>query len=151
MGLARWPLGTICAPHRGGVWGRRKCMRRPRSLSKLLGAAAVAGLALTPVASAQPARPSAFSMGVPTIVDPVRGVGEPIIAIDNDHNAWISGPGGSSTQTSFFWHSNDGGQTYPLSGLPGGHWLCSSGGGDSHLLVDHVNGDVYLTAQQAPA
>ena len=89
-------------------------------------------------------------MGVSTIVDPIRGVGEPIIAIDHDNNAWISGPGGSSTQTSFFWHSRDGGETYPLAGLPGGHWVCSStGGGDSHLLIDHVNGDVYVTDQQS--
>lgn len=91
-----------------------------------------------------------FAMGIPTVVDPIRGVGEPIIAVDNADNAWISGPAGSSTQTSFFWHSRDGGLTYPMLGPPGGHWVCpSTGGGDSLLTYDRQNGDLYLTDQQA--
>ena len=36
-----------------------------------------------------------FKVGIPTIVDPVRGAGEPDIAVDNGGNALITGPGGS--------------------------------------------------------
>ncbi|MFN2581602.1 MAG: hypothetical protein ABR498_02535, partial [Candidatus Dormibacteria bacterium] len=93
-----------------------------------------------------------FTVGVPTIVDPIRGVGEPDITVDNTNNAEINGPGGSATQTSFFWKSRDGGLTYPLLGPTGGHWLCSaSGGGDGLSVIDRATNDLYLTDQESLA
>ena len=93
-----------------------------------------------------------FAAGIPTIVDPIRGVGEPDIAVDGSNDAWITGPAGTGTQTSFFWHTADGGLTYPLLGPPGGHWVCTaSGGGDSLVQIDHQSRDVYLWDQEALA
>jgi hypothetical protein len=119
----------------------------------LIGALALLAVGKTPaLRAAAPPSQAAFAVGVPTVVDPVRGVGEPDIAIDSANNAWITGPGGSSTQTSFFWHSTDGGLTYPMAGPSGGHWVCPvSGGGDSLVALDRVNGNVYLTDQEALA
>ncbi|HXA27268.1 MAG TPA: LPXTG cell wall anchor domain-containing protein [Candidatus Angelobacter sp.] len=95
---------------------------------------------------------SAFTVGIPTVVDPVRGVGEPDIVVDNGNNALITGPGGSGTQTSFFWHTRDGGLSYPLLGPSQGHWICpASGGGDSLGVYDRKSGDMYLTDQEALA
>lgn len=91
-----------------------------------------------------------FRAGIPTTVDPIRGVGEPDIAVDGSNDAWITGPAGTGTQTSFFWHSRDGGLTYPLIGPSGGHWVCpATGGGDSLVLVDHANNQVYVWDQEA--
>lgn len=95
---------------------------------------------------------SAFAVGIPTVVDPVRGVGEPDIVVDNANNALITGPSGSGAQTSFFWHSRDGGLTYPMLGPSQGHWICpASGGGDSLAVYDRKTGDMYLTDQEALA
>src|SRR5438309_401957 len=95
---------------------------------------------------------STFKVGIPTIVDPIRGVGEPDLLVDNSGNALISGPGGSGTQTSFFWHSRDGGLTYPLLGPSGGHLICpASGGGDSLGVIDRATNDTYLTDQESLA
>jgi hypothetical protein len=120
-----------------------------------LAAAFVTALAGLASLGAPPVRTSAqtpFAVGIPTVVDPVRGAGEPRIQVDNAGNPWISGPGGSSTQTSWFWHSMDGGLTYNLLGPSGGHWVCAStGGGDSWLQYDQVNGDLYVQDQQALA
>ena len=93
-----------------------------------------------------------FAVGIPTIVDPVRGVGEPGLVLDNANNAWVNGPAGSGTQTSFFWHSRDGGLTYPMLGPSQGHWICpAAGGGDALTVYDHQTGDTYLTDQEALA
>ena len=90
-----------------------------------------------------------FAVGVPTIVDPIRAGAEPIIAFDNKGNPMVSAPGGSSVTSSWFWRSVDGGQTYTNMGPSEGHMLCSTGGGDSLLAYDKVNGDMYLTDQQS--
>jgi hypothetical protein len=102
-----------------------------------------------PPASAQ----SPLSVGIPVVVDPIRGAGEPDIVMDRAGNAWISGPGGSGAQTSFFWHTRDGGLTFPHVGpYSSGHWLCTqAGGGDSLNVLDPLNGDLYLTDQEALA
>jgi hypothetical protein len=116
----------------------------------LVGAAAVVLPLLGP---SVPARAqTVFTVGLPTVVDPVRGVGEPDVIVDNHNNALITGPGGSSTQTSFFWKSHDGGLTYSLLGPSQGHWVCpASGGGDSLAVYDRTNGDTYLTDQEGLA
>src|SRR5207302_5864584 len=88
----------------------------------------------------------------PTVVDPIRGAGEPDIAVDNGGNALITGPAGSGAQTSWFWHSADGGLTYPLLGPSGGHMICpASGGGDSLVVPDRATNTLYLTDQEALA
>jgi hypothetical protein len=130
-----------------------------RTPGRIVTLAAVAGLAVVLSGGSQPARAQAgFHVGVPTIVDPIRGGGEPFIAVDNASNTWISAPAGTSTQTSWFWHSRDQGLTFPVVGPSGGHWVCNaanvqvaSGGGDSHILIDHTTGDVYVVDQEALA
>src|SRR4051794_23468132 len=93
-----------------------------------------------------------FKVGGPTIVDPIRGAGEPDITVDNHGNALITGPAGSGAQTSWFWRSRDGGQTYPLLGPSGGHMICpASGGGDSLVVPDRATNTLYLTDQEALA
>src|SRR4051794_40922263 len=67
---------------------------------------------------------SRLQIGIPTVVDPIRGAGEPYIAVDAKGDPWVTGPGGSTVLTSYFWKSPDGGQTYTMKGPPGGHWLC---------------------------
>src|SRR6185436_18223354 len=65
---------------------------------------------------------------------------------------WISGPAGTSTQTSWFWRSRDQGQTFQLFGPSGGHWVCPhTGGGDSLLAYDRISDQMYLTDQEALA
>lgn len=121
-----------------------------RFRAPLLGGVAIAIGLLMPVTPTR--ADSSFAVGVPTIVDPIRGVGEPDIVVDNNNNALISGPGGSSTATSFFWRSRDGGLTYPLLGPSGGHWICpASGGGDSLGVIDRATNDLYLTDQESLA
>lgn len=120
-------------------------------LAGVLGAFAFASPAPLRTA-ASPASPGTFAVGVPTVVDPVRGAGEPDIVVDNSNNALITGPGGSGAQTSFFYKSRDGGLTYPLLGPSGGHWVCTaSGGGDSLGTIDRTNNDIYVTDQEALA
>ena len=116
-------------------------------------AAGVAGLSGAPAQAQTPLR-----AGVPTIVDPIRGGAEPYIAVGTAGDTWISAPGGTSTQTSWFWRSRDQGQSYTLAGPSGGHWICNGqngqpplGGGDSHLLVDHMTGQVYYVDQEGLA
>lgn len=118
------------------------------SVALLLAAVAVL-LVPAPRASAQ----TPLAVGIPVVVDPIRGVGEPDLAVDSANNSWISGPGGSGTQTSFFWHSRDGGLTYPHQGpLSAGHWLCPlAGGGDSLNVIDNRTNEAYLTDQEALA
>jgi len=120
-----------------------------------LGMSAVVGLAAAvPLLSGSVAThaQTAFTVGIPTVVDPIRGVGEPDLVVDNNNDALITGPGGSGTQTSFFWRSRDGGLTYPLLGPSQGHWICAeSGGGDSLGVYDRKTGDMYLTDQEALA
>jgi len=119
-----------------------------RSLALLSVVATAAMLSI--VLPSSVAAASGFAVGIPTVVDPIRGVGEPDIAVDNSNNAWITGPAGTATQTSMYWHSRDGGLTYPLLGPSGGHYLCQvSGGGDSLVQLDRQNGQVYLWDQNA--
>src|SRR5437016_6020523 len=51
--------------------------------------------------------------------DPARMVGEPDIEIDNHNGIYVSGPGGSTTQASWFWKSTDNGiQWHTVGVLP---------------------------------
>src|SRR5438477_10856301 len=125
-------------------------MRRAVRLLVVVALAVPALLVLAPTAESA----DTFRVGIPTIVDPVRGAGEPDIAVDNGGNALITGPAGSGSQTSWFWHSADGGLTYPLLGPSGGHMVCAaSGGGDSLVVPDRAknSNNLYLTDQEALA
>ena len=51
---------------------------------------------------------SAITFDHATLNDAVRMVGEPDI-FDHAGGAYVSGPGGSTTQASWFWKSDDGG------------------------------------------
>jgi hypothetical protein len=130
---------------------RKKLSRR----GKVVRAVAVLAVVLAPTAYL--ALPSAdastgFTVGVPTVVDPIRGAGEPDIAVDNNANALVTGPGGTGSQTSWFWKTQDHGLTYPLIGPSGGHPICpAGGGGDSLAVIDHKANTTYLTDQLALA
>ena len=125
-----------------------------RQLSVVIATALViAAFAVLVLPGSKASAQTPLAVGNPVVVDPIRGAGEPDIVMDTQSNAWISGPGGSGAQTSFFWHSRDGGQTYPHVGpLSSGHYMCTqAGGGDSLNILDPVNGDLYLTDQEALA
>jgi hypothetical protein len=98
---------------------------------------------LSAVAAASLSRPAAAEsplvMGIPTIVDPIRGGAEPMIGVNNKTNAWVGGMTSESTQTTWFWHSADGGLSYTLAGPATGHWLCPTGeAGDQSVAIDPV-------------
>ena len=115
--------------------------------------AAAATAAVSPSAPVARAG-SPLAVGIPTLVDPIRGAGEPYIAIGRDNDAWITGPGGSSAQTSFFFRSLDGNLSYRhLASNSAGHLVCASGGGDSQILIDRSGSSdtIYLTDQEALA
>jgi len=113
--------------------------------------AALVIIASLATAGGKTALSATFKVGEPTIVDPIRSGAEPIIAIDNKGNPMVSAPGGSTVTTSWYWKSHDGGQSYQMLGPSSGHFLCSTGGGDSLLAYDKVSGDMYLTDQQSLA
>src|SRR4051812_8442622 len=125
---------------------------RPRRVVLVLAAAALAVNAAVAMGAASASSSGHFAVGVPTVVDPVRGAGEPIILVDKHGAPWISGPAGTSTQTSWFWRSRDAGQTFQLFGPPGGHWVCAhTGGGDSLLTYDRQTDQMYVADQEALA
>jgi hypothetical protein len=66
----------------------------------------------TPVAG-----PGTITFDHATIVEPVRLVGEPDIAIDSQGNLFGSGPGSSPTQSSHFWKSADSGTQWHYVGI----------------------------------
>ncbi|MDX6286997.1 MAG: hypothetical protein QOG53_2482 [Frankiales bacterium] len=124
---------------------------RPRRIALLVAAAAISGTAAITAGAASSAQ-GGFAVGVPTVVDPVRGAGEPIITLDKHGSPWISGPSGTSTQTSWFWRSRDRGESYQLYGPSGGHWVCPhTGGGDSLLAYDKLSDQMYVADQEALA
>ena len=134
--------------------GHSTPLRRPALAALATVVAVAAGVGgQSPATASTP-----FHVGVPTIVDPVRGGGEPYISVGNANDPWISAPAGTSTQTSWFYRSRDQGQSFPLVGQSGGHWVCNagagnvpSGGGDSHILIDRPTGNVYVVDQEALA
>jgi uncharacterized repeat protein (TIGR01451 family) len=78
--------------------------------------------------------------------DPVRMVGEPDIVIDNHGGTYVSGPGGSTTQTSWFWKSDDKGIQWHLIGCPAKS-NCQNGGGDTEIAIAD-NRDVFASDLQ---
>jgi uncharacterized repeat protein (TIGR01451 family) len=78
--------------------------------------------------------------------DPVRMVGEPDIQIDNHGGIYVSGPGGSTTQASWFWKSLDNGIQWYLIGCPGKS-NCQNGGGDTEIAFGN-NRDVFASDLQ---
>jgi uncharacterized repeat protein (TIGR01451 family) len=78
--------------------------------------------------------------------DPVRMVGEPDIVIDNQGGTYASGPGGSTTQASWFWKSEDKGIQWHLIGCPAKS-NCQNGGGDTEITIGN-NRDVFASDLQ---
>src|SRR2546421_12119880 len=78
--------------------------------------------------------------------DPIRMVGEPDIVIDGNNGIYVSGPGGSTTQASWFWKSTDKGLQWHLIGCPLKS-NCQNGGGDTEITVAR-NGDVFASDLQ---
>ena len=78
--------------------------------------------------------------------DPVRMVGEPDIEVDDQSGIYVSGPGGSTTQSSWFWKSTDHGMQWHLVGCPL-KANCQNGGGDTEIAIAR-NGDVFASDLQ---
>jgi uncharacterized repeat protein (TIGR01451 family) len=78
--------------------------------------------------------------------DPIRMVGEPDIVIDNHGGNYVSGPGGSTTQASWFWKSEDDGVQWHLVGCPAKS-NCQNGGGDTEITIAK-NRDVFASDLQ---
>src|SRR5207249_8060144 len=70
--------------------------------------------------------------------DPIRMVGEPDIVIDLNGGIYVSGPGGSTTQSSWFWKSTDKGLQWHLIGCPLKS-NCQNGGGDTEIAIARNN------------
>ncbi|MFN2545667.1 MAG: hypothetical protein ABR600_14010 [Actinomycetota bacterium] len=71
-----------------------------------------------------------------SIVDPFRLVGEPDIALDSKGGIYTSGPGGSPTQHSWFWKSDDGGiQWHGIGVVPEYKGNGTNGGGDTEIAI----------------
>jgi acetyl esterase len=80
--------------------------------------------------------------------DPVVILGEPDISIDNKGGIYVSGPGGSPTQTSWFWKSDDKGiQWHSVGCVPIGKPNCQNGGGDTEITLAR-NNDVFASDLQ---
>ena len=72
--------------------------------------------------------------------DPVRMVGEPGINIDYRGGMYVHGPGGSTTQASWFWKSDDKGvQWYSVGVIPEGKSNGQNGGGDTEMAIARNN------------
>lgn len=78
--------------------------------------------------------------------DPIRMVGEPDIVIDSNGGMYVSGPGGSTTQSSWFWKSTDKGVSWYLIGCPFKS-NCQNGGGDTEIAIAR-NNDVFASDLQ---
>jgi len=111
------------------------------------------------VSPSSPAEPAALSVTGPTANlsngitfdhstwnDPIRMVGEPDIVIDNQGGIYVSGPGGSTTQASWFWKSSDKGLQWHLIGCPLKS-NCQNGGGDTEITIAR-NNDVFASDLQ---
>src|SRR2546423_948128 len=82
------------------------------------------------------------------IQDPVVILGEPDIAFDTRGGIYVSGPGGSPTQTSWFWKSDDKGiQWHSVGCIPIGKPNCQNGGGDTEIAIAK-NNDVFASDLQ---
>jgi hypothetical protein len=83
-----------------------------------------------------------------TLQDPVVILGEPDISIDTVGGMYVSGPGGSPTQTSWFWKSDDKGiQWHSVGCVPIAKPNCQNGGGDTEIVLGR-NNDVFASDLQ---
>lgn len=107
-------------------------------------ASVVGTAALASTSGGPPTTPSTAPMtfGVPSVVDPIHGVGEPDIAVDRSGHVFVSGPAGTGEQRSLWWGSSDGGSTYRViesvgeaTSLAG--TITQPGGGDTDIAFDN--------------
>jgi uncharacterized repeat protein (TIGR01451 family) len=118
------------------------------SLSRSSQAAATSASSSGTAAATFTAAPadSAITFDHATLNDAVRMVGEPDIIFDHAGGAYVSGPGGSTTQASWFWKSDDGGVQWHLVGCPA-KANCQNGGGDTEIAVAK-NDDLFASDLQ---
>jgi hypothetical protein len=108
-----------------------------------LGLAAIAAGALTTTTTTHvKAVSTPITFGVPSVVDPIHGVGEPDIAVDRAGHVFVSGPAGSGEQRSLWWGSGDGGSTYRvIEPIATANAIFSTpnlpGGGDTDIAFDN--------------
>ncbi|MHB8513151.1 MAG: hypothetical protein ACYDCC_13355 [Actinomycetota bacterium] len=84
------------------------------------------------------------------VVDEQRSGFEPDISIGPRGEIYSSVPNGSSTTTSWVWHSVNSGNSFQLvpgNALIGRTLTCAQGGGDTELALDHA-GNVFLSDLQ---
>src|SRR4051812_8654327 len=119
-------------------------MRYLQSALAVTVGAAVAALAITvggPQAQAAAPPPGAPTFGQPTISG-IQGVGfEQDLRLDptDSKRVYTSVPGSLSSDTSWIWHSTDGGRTFKwvIAGTAKvGKPTACAGGGDTELAVD---------------
>ncbi|MGB2876405.1 MAG: hypothetical protein WBB76_13160 [Gaiellaceae bacterium] len=135
---------------------RKMANRRPLAIGVALAVLSLALAIAFAGARAQPARAASQSQptfGQPTISG-IQGVGfEQDLRLDptSSNRLYTSVPGSLSSNTSWIWHSEDGGKTFKWvvagtakEGKPGlgGTPMCA-GGGDSELAVD-TGGNLYF-------
>src|SRR3984893_15413185 len=83
-----------------------------------------------------------------TLNDPVVILGEPDIIFDTKGGIYVSGPGGSPTQTSWFWKSDDKGiQWHSVGCIPIGKPNCQNGAADTEIAIA-TNNDVFASDLQ---
>jgi hypothetical protein len=86
-----------------------------------------------------------ITFGVPSVVDPIHGVGEPDIGVSSAGGVFVSGPAGTGEQRSLWWSSVDGGTTYrviePIAKAVFPNSVVSTpnlpGGGDTDIAFDN--------------
>jgi uncharacterized repeat protein (TIGR01451 family) len=119
-----------------------------RAALGLLVAGAVLLLAHGAVPGAQAVTSNLPTFGQPTISG-IQGMGfEQNLRLDptNPNRVYTSAPGSASSDTSWIWHSEDGGKTFKWvpAGVPTqGKVISCPGGGDTELAVDNV-GHLYF-------
>ena len=115
----------------------------------------VEALAIPPPLPPLPTSSNGITFDHANLNDPVRMVGEPDVVIDPKHanfptdnyGIYVSGPGGSTTQASWFWKSTDHGIQWFQVGCPVKN-NCQNGGGDTEITIAQTNRDVFASDLQ---
>ncbi|MHB8509181.1 MAG: hypothetical protein ACYDGR_11125 [Candidatus Dormibacteria bacterium] len=100
---------------------------------------AIAGLAAALLGGAPASRAAGAIVPVfnpPVTVDAQRLAGEPDLAVGSDNRTYVSAPWGVSTDTTFFWRSEDGATSFrQIQAVPGDqNPYPFRGGGDTEIL-----------------
>jgi uncharacterized repeat protein (TIGR01451 family) len=139
------PSETVTASNLpGGAYRVVACAFTGPTSQDYTGTLTITTTAVAPVGPPGPNRGITFDHAIWN--DPIRMVGEPDIVIDNKDGIYASGPGGSTTQSSWFWKSTDHGIQWHLVGCPGKS-NCQNGGGDTEIVIGN-NRDLFASDLQ---